>query len=78
MLHLQVRDWLQQATGIELDDTVDMFCARYDHTDYLSCHDDELEGRRIAYIFYLVGTLFSGVRPKRNFCFEVNGRFGPT
>ena len=48
-----MRDWLQRATGIELNDTVDMFCARYEHTDYLSCHDDELEGRRIAYIFYL-------------------------
>ena len=54
---MQVKDWLQQATGIDLDDTVDMFCARYDHTDYLSCHDDELEGRRIAYIFYLGRTL---------------------
>ena len=24
------------------------------HVDVLLCHDDELEGRRIAYIFYLV------------------------
>ena len=52
--NLQVKDWLQQATGLELSDSMDMFCARYDHTDYLSCHDDELEGRKIAYIFYLV------------------------
>ena len=22
-------------------------------TDYLLCHDDQLEGRRIAFIFYL-------------------------
>ena len=54
LMRTHVKDWLQRATGIELGDAVDMFCARYDHTDYLSCHDDELEGRRIAYIFYLV------------------------
>ncbi len=49
-----VRPWLSDLTGIELDKTVDMFCARYDYTDYLLCHDDRLEGRRIAYILYLV------------------------
>ena len=26
----------------------------YLHSDTLLCHDDELEGRRIAYIYYLV------------------------
>jgi prolyl 3-hydroxylase /prolyl 3,4-dihydroxylase len=49
-----VKNWLHEVTGIDFHDTVDMFCSRYDYTDYLLCHDDELEGRRIAYIWYLV------------------------
>lgn len=49
------RTWLQRITGIEeLNDTVDMSCARYIDGSTLLCHDDELEGRRIAYILYLV------------------------
>ena len=41
----EVKPWLQQLTGIEdLNDTVDMFCAKYAHTDHLLCHDDKLEG----------------------------------
>jgi hypothetical protein len=50
----QLRPWLQRATGIELRDTVDMFCAKYSQGDTLLCHDDELEGRRVAFIYYLV------------------------
>ena len=49
-----VKDWLSGVTGIEFSSNVDMFSARYDYTDYLLCHDDELEGRRIAFIWYLV------------------------
>jgi Rps23 Pro-64 3,4-dihydroxylase Tpa1-like proline 4-hydroxylase len=56
LMENNVKNWLHRATGIDFDDSVDMFCARYDYTDYLSCHDDELEGRRIAYIWYLVPT----------------------
>lgn len=50
----EVRPWLQDVTDIELNDEIALFCARYDYTDYLLCHDDELEGRRIAFIWYLV------------------------
>ena len=49
-----VRKYVECVTGIKLTDTVDMFAAKYERTDYLGCHDDELEGRRIAYIMYLV------------------------
>lgn len=28
--------------------------SKYEYTDTLLCHDDELEGRRIAFILYLV------------------------
>ena len=39
-----VKPWLVDVTGIPLNDTIDMFCAKYDYSDYLLCHDDELEG----------------------------------
>lgn len=32
---------------------VDVFGALYQKTDYLLCHDDKLEGRKIAFIVYL-------------------------
>ncbi|XP_063293375.1 prolyl 3-hydroxylase OGFOD1 [Pelobates fuscus] len=48
------REWLSDITGVKLEKTVDMSCAQYDYTDTLLCHDDELEGRRFAFILYLV------------------------
>lgn len=48
------REFLQDVTGIELNHTIDMFASRYWNTHHLLCHDDELEGRRIAYIHYFV------------------------
>ncbi|XP_065577034.1 prolyl 3-hydroxylase OGFOD1-like isoform X2 [Artemia franciscana] len=53
-LYNQFRKWLIEVTGIKLNATVDVSCAQYSSTDVLLCHDDELEGRRIAFIFYLV------------------------
>ncbi|XP_074522545.1 prolyl 3-hydroxylase OGFOD1 [Halichoeres trimaculatus] len=48
------RSWLGEVLGAELESTVDISCAKYEHTDVLLCHDDELEGRRVAFILYLV------------------------
>ncbi|CAF3928895.1 unnamed protein product [Rotaria sp. Silwood2] len=52
------KDWLAQATNIRFSDKIDMTCSKYDYTDYLLCHDDDIhgtiEGRRIAFIYYLV------------------------
>ncbi|XP_040925978.1 prolyl 3-hydroxylase OGFOD1 isoform X2 [Betta splendens] len=48
------RSWLSDVLGVELEPTVDISCARYEYTDVLLCHDDELEGRRVAFILYLV------------------------
>ncbi|KAM8947697.1 prolyl 3-hydroxylase OGFOD1 [Pelodytes ibericus] len=48
------RLWLSEVTNVKLEKTVDMSCAQYDYTDTLLCHDDELEGRRFAFILYLV------------------------
>ncbi|XP_041916992.1 prolyl 3-hydroxylase OGFOD1 isoform X2 [Alosa sapidissima] len=50
----QFRTWLSELLDVELEPTVDIFCAKYQHTDVLLCHDDELEGRRVAFILYLV------------------------
>uniref|UniRef100_A0A1X7SKB8 Uncharacterized protein n=1 Tax=Amphimedon queenslandica TaxID=400682 RepID=A0A1X7SKB8_AMPQE len=35
---------LRELTDIDLYETVDATCAKYDYTDVLLCHDDELEG----------------------------------
>uniref|UniRef100_A0A8C2SQ56 Prolyl 3-hydroxylase OGFOD1 n=1 Tax=Coturnix japonica TaxID=93934 RepID=A0A8C2SQ56_COTJA len=49
-----LRAWLEAVTHIELEPSIDISCAKYESTDVLLCHDDELEGRRIAFILYLV------------------------
>ena len=65
--------WLRELTGIELTDNVDATCSKYEYTgkvilkfhflmcnlDTLLCHDDELEGRRVAFIYYLVDPTWS-------------------
>ncbi|KAF6078903.1 2-oxoglutarate and iron dependent oxygenase domain containing 1 [Phyllostomus discolor] len=48
------RAWLSDVSKIDLESTIDMSCAKYEFSDALLCHDDELEGRRIAFILYLV------------------------
>ncbi|XP_054626758.1 prolyl 3-hydroxylase OGFOD1 isoform X1 [Dunckerocampus dactyliophorus] len=50
----QFRLWLEEVLGVKLEPTVDISCAKYEYTDVLLCHDDELEGRRLAFILYLV------------------------
>ncbi|XP_056134590.1 prolyl 3-hydroxylase OGFOD1 isoform X2 [Lampris incognitus] len=50
----QLRSWLGEVLGVDLEPTVDMSCAKYQYTDVLLCHDDELEERRVAFILYLV------------------------
>lgn len=51
------RGILREITGIEIGElaqTVDMSANVYGSTNQLLCHDDELLGRRIAYILYMV------------------------
>ena len=48
------RKWLKEVMDVELHDTVDMSAAKFQQTDVLLCHDDELDTRRIAFIYYLV------------------------
>ncbi|XP_078485496.1 prolyl 3-hydroxylase OGFOD1-like [Ciona intestinalis] len=53
LLRKKLLPWLHEVTSLELNDDIDMFCAQYSDTDYLLCHDDELEFRRVAYVYYL-------------------------
>ncbi len=46
--------YLSHLTSASLKaDTIDMSGTLYEDTDYLLCHDDRLEGRKIAYFLYL-------------------------
>ncbi|KAI1707032.1 2OG-Fe(II) oxygenase superfamily domain-containing protein [Ditylenchus destructor] len=49
----QVRRWLEKATGVQLNDKVAITGSRYDCTDTLLPHDDRLEGRAFAFVYYL-------------------------
>jgi len=41
-------------TGMKLKSgALDLFGSLYEDTDYLLCHDDQLEDRKVAYILYL-------------------------
>ena len=40
-------------SGFKFKGVFDMAGTLYESGDYLLCHDDELEGRKIAYVFYL-------------------------
>lgn len=47
-------DKIKNITGINVKKgAFDLAGSLYIDTDYLLCHDDELEGRKIAYIYYL-------------------------
>lgn len=46
--------FIADVTGIPLNSKIDLFCSQYKYTDTLLCHDDELEERRVAFIYYLV------------------------
>ncbi|KAJ0398157.1 hypothetical protein ATCC90586_004276 [Pythium insidiosum] len=50
----EMREIIEKISGLELNDTVDLAGQRYPPHGYLLCHDDKLEGRRIAFIVYLV------------------------
>ncbi|XP_059489454.1 prolyl 3-hydroxylase OGFOD1 isoform X2 [Neocloeon triangulifer] len=53
VLYEDVRQWLVEVTKLPLTNRCDTFCSRYEHTDYLLCHDDRCSTRKIAFIYYL-------------------------
>jgi prolyl 3-hydroxylase /prolyl 3,4-dihydroxylase len=50
----EFRSWIEQITGIQTTETIDISAASYTDGSYLQCHDDDLAERRIAFIIYLV------------------------
>lgn len=47
-------EYLVRVTGVKVKaGASDVFGSLYTSTDYLLCHDDRLEGRKLAFIFYL-------------------------
>jgi len=76
-----VRNALAKISGIPLfglEDSVDTFAAVYQDTHHLLCHDDELSGRRIAYILYLVPDDWSDKDGGHLDLFSVNANKEPT
>ena len=50
----QFSSLMSAITGIRLKPgAVDISASLYEKTDYLLCHDDQLEGRKMAFILYL-------------------------
>ena len=49
----QLLHFISESTGFGLD-SVSLSFANYSFGDYLLCHDDRLENRKIAFIYYLV------------------------
>ncbi|MDO8556443.1 MAG: 2OG-Fe(II) oxygenase family protein [Nanoarchaeota archaeon] len=45
--------YIEQLTTVKGLRSIDMSGFIYSDTDYLLCHDDRLEGRKVAYIYYL-------------------------
>ncbi|MDP3728991.1 MAG: 2OG-Fe(II) oxygenase family protein [bacterium] len=46
--------YMEEITGIKLKEkSIDISASLYQNTDYLLPHDDQLEGRKIAFIIYL-------------------------
>lgn len=52
-MHQTVKRWLQEATGVELNERVAITGSDYREADLLLPHDDRLEERKFAFVFYL-------------------------
>ncbi|VDK46814.1 unnamed protein product [Anisakis simplex] len=48
-----MRNWLMRASGISLNQQVDLTGSSYKYTDVLLPHDDQLEKRKFAFVLYL-------------------------
>lgn len=48
----EVLGFLSMISGISLSGSVDVSAFTYGPTHYLICHDDRLEGRKVAFVFY--------------------------
>jgi len=81
ILYGSVLKRLEQITNIALSSKIDFTSSKYDCTDYLLCHDDDIhndankQGRRIAFIYYLVPDDWSAKDGGNLDLFNVDGTF---
>uniref|UniRef100_A0A1I7TSM4 uS12 prolyl 3-hydroxylase n=1 Tax=Caenorhabditis tropicalis TaxID=1561998 RepID=A0A1I7TSM4_9PELO len=52
-LYTEVKDWLQKVSGVELTEQVDCNGSCYARTDSLLPHNDLIETRRFAFVYYV-------------------------
>jgi prolyl 3-hydroxylase /prolyl 3,4-dihydroxylase len=45
--------FIESTTSTKLSQEIDLFGSLYQNTDFLLCHDDQLKGRKIAFLIYL-------------------------
>jgi prolyl 3-hydroxylase /prolyl 3,4-dihydroxylase len=54
LLSEEFMQYMESITNLKLKrKAIDLAGSLYEDTDYLLCHDDQLEGRKIAFLFYL-------------------------
>ncbi|HLC32150.1 MAG TPA: 2OG-Fe(II) oxygenase family protein [Candidatus Nanoarchaeia archaeon] len=46
-------DFMGKITGMQFSGEIDMAGSLYRDTNFLLCHDDQLEGRKLAFIYYV-------------------------
>ena len=49
----EMLDFMQKVTKLKLNGKIDLFGSIYQDTDYLLPHDDQVPGRKIAFMLYL-------------------------
>tara|TARA_Y100000310_G_scaffold345531_1_gene466136 strand:+ start:53072 stop:53602 length:531 start_codon:yes stop_codon:yes gene_type:complete len=49
----ELREQVSNVTGVKISEKIDLFASCYNSTHYLLPHDDRLEGRKIAFFYYL-------------------------
>jgi|SRR3989338_1055488 len=70
------RRFVSEISGIKLNGGVDIAGSLYIDTDYLLCHDDRLQGRKIAYVFYLCKDFIEADGGALAFLEDLNGKPG--
>lgn len=52
-LYTDFKAFIEEMTSFSLSDKVDLHGSLYEDTQYLLCHDDQLDSRKIAFLIYL-------------------------
>lgn len=80
VLYDSSRKFIENLTNIKLSSKIDVTSSKYEHTDYPLCHDDDIHddqlenGRRIAYIYYMVPNDWKESDGGHLDLFKVNGK----